>query len=123
MIAAIALLAACGPTAEEQRVMDMRSCGGFGFAPGTDGFANCMLNVTQQREAQQAADRRASQERQARDAQARQIRDAAAAASAASSTASSTPAPRPAEKQSCTTSTKVEGNTTTTHEECSSSSW
>jgi hypothetical protein len=35
----IILLSGCGPTAEEQRVMDQQKCGGLGFAPGTDAFA------------------------------------------------------------------------------------
>ena len=55
-----AIVAGCGPTAEEQRTMDMQKCGGFGFAPGTDAFAHCMMGVSQQREAQQAADQRAA---------------------------------------------------------------
>lgn len=46
-------------SAEEQRAMDLQRCGGFGFAPGSDGMANCLLSVTQQREAEAAAERRA----------------------------------------------------------------
>jgi hypothetical protein len=38
-LAVVVLLSGCGPTAEEQRVMDQQKCGGFGFAPGTDAFA------------------------------------------------------------------------------------
>ncbi|MCK8788071.1 hypothetical protein M0638_27320 [Roseomonas sp. NAR14] len=73
----LALLAACGPTAEELRAMDTQRCAGFGFAPGTDGFANCLMSATQQREAEAAADRRAFQARQAQENQARQEREAA----------------------------------------------
>jgi hypothetical protein len=76
-LVAVILLSGCGPTAEEQRVMDQQKCGGFGFAPGTDAFAHCMMTVTQQREAQDAADRRAAA---ARDAADRRAQNAAQAA-------------------------------------------
>lgn len=56
----ILFAASCGPTPEEQRAMDMQKCGGFGFAPGPDAFAHCMMGVSQQREAQAAADQRAA---------------------------------------------------------------
>lgn len=61
----VLLLVGCGPTAEEQRAMDQQRCGGFGFAAGTDAFAHCMMSISQQREAQEAADRRASADRDA----------------------------------------------------------
>ncbi|MGH7156334.1 MAG: hypothetical protein ACREF3_20620 [Acetobacteraceae bacterium] len=65
VLAALALLSACGPTPEEQRAMDQQRCGGFGFAAGTDAFAHCMMGVSQQREAQDAADQRAAADRDA----------------------------------------------------------
>jgi hypothetical protein len=67
------VLAACGPTPEEQRTMDVQRCGGYGFGPGTDAFARCMMDTSQRREAQQAADQRAAADRAARD---RRVRDA-----------------------------------------------
>lgn len=72
----IVLLAGCGPTAEEQRAMDSQRCAGFGNAPGTDSFANCMMGVSQQREAEAAADRRAAAARDAEDRRARAERAA-----------------------------------------------
>lgn len=75
--AAMVLLAGCGPTAQEQRVMDQQKCGGLGFAPGTESFANCMMRVDQQRAAEQAADQRAAA---ARAADQRRADDAARAA-------------------------------------------
>jgi hypothetical protein len=66
------LLAACGPTPEQQaamaaaqRAQDQNRCVGYGFQPATDAFANCMMTTTSQREAQQAADRRAAAAQQA----------------------------------------------------------
>jgi hypothetical protein len=65
LFAGLALLAACGPTPAEQRAMDQNSCAGYGFTPGTDAFANCMMttaqrraNAEQRRADQAAADRR-----------------------------------------------------------------
>lgn len=69
-------LAGCGPTAEEQRAMDAQRCAGFGNAPGTEAFANCLMGMSQQREAEGAADRRAAA---ARDAEDRRAREAQAA--------------------------------------------
>lgn len=66
-VGAVVLLAGCGPTAEEQRAVDQQRCFGFGFQPGTDAFAHCMMGVTQQREAEAAADRRAAAARAAAD--------------------------------------------------------
>jgi hypothetical protein len=70
-VVATGLLSGCCPTPEEQRAMDQQKCGGFGFAQGTDAFAHCMMTVTQQREAQDAADRRAAAARDAADKRAR----------------------------------------------------
>ncbi|GJE26444.1 hypothetical protein [Methylobacterium organophilum] len=56
-VSRLALVAACtlSVTAcvspKEQRAMDQNQCLGFGFEPGTDAFAQCMMGVTQHREA------------------------------------------------------------------------
>jgi hypothetical protein len=68
----LVLLAACGPTPEQQAAMaaaqhadDQNKCAGYGFQPGTDAFARCMMSTATQREAQQAADRRQAAAQQA----------------------------------------------------------
>lgn len=73
-LGAVALLAGCGPTAEQQAAMDAAQrardqdrCAGFGFAPATDAFARCMMNLSGQRDADAAADRRAAADRAAAD--------------------------------------------------------
>ena len=78
------LLAGCAPTAEQkaamdaaQRAKDQDKCAGFGFAPATDAFAHCMMQIASQRDAEAAADRRAAA---ARDAADRRASDAAQAA-------------------------------------------
>jgi hypothetical protein len=73
---ALSLLVGC-VSPEEQRAADQRQCTGYGFAPGNDAFANCMMNINQQRDAQAAADRRASADRDAADRRARQAKDQA----------------------------------------------
>jgi cell division septum initiation protein DivIVA len=62
LAATACLLAACGPTPEQlaaaaaaQHASDQNRCFSYGFQPGTDGFAHCMMNTAAQREAQQAA--------------------------------------------------------------------
>ncbi len=72
VLAALCLLAACGPTPEQQAAMDaaqrfddQNRCMSYGFQAGTDAFAHCMMNTATQRDAQQAADRRAAAARQA----------------------------------------------------------
>ncbi|MFE1602150.1 hypothetical protein [Methylobacterium sp. ID0610] len=55
-------LSAC-VTAREQRAMDQGQCADFGFEPGTDAFAQCMLDVTQQRALMQQNERLALQAR------------------------------------------------------------
>jgi hypothetical protein len=66
-VGAVVLLSGCGPSPEEQHAMDQQKCAGFGFASGSDAFAHCMMTVNQQREAQDAADRRAAADRAAAD--------------------------------------------------------
>ena len=51
---AIALLTGCVSPAE-QAAMDRQRCAGFGFAPGSEAMANCTMNISQQRQAEQAA--------------------------------------------------------------------
>lgn len=52
-----ALLAAssCVST-EDQQAADQNKCSGFGFQQGTDAFANCMMNLSQEREERAADD-------------------------------------------------------------------
>jgi hypothetical protein len=106
------LLTGCGPNPAEQRAMDQQKCGSYGFNPGTEAFADCMMTVTQQREAEHTADTRAWQDRQAKDAQARRNQDTAGVSG---SQPVSTAPPKEAK---CTTTTSTVGDTTTTHEEC-----
>jgi hypothetical protein len=69
LLTVTALLVSCGPSNEESaaasRASHQQKCGGFGFAPGTNGFANCMMSSDQNDQAQQAADQRARKERDA----------------------------------------------------------
>ena len=44
--------------AAAQHANDQNACYGYGFQPGTDGFARCMMGTAAQRQAQQAADQR-----------------------------------------------------------------
>ena len=55
-----AMLVGC-VSPEEQRAADQQQCVGFGFAPRTESFANCMLKVSQQRQAEAAAQQRQQQ--------------------------------------------------------------
>ncbi len=80
----LAALAACGPTPEQQAAMDaaqryadQQKCAGFGFAPGTESFAHCMMQTAGQRDAIQAADRRAAAIQNAADQRARAAQQAA----------------------------------------------
>jgi hypothetical protein len=89
MLGTILLLAGCGPSPEEQHAMDQQKCDGFGFPPGSDAFANCMMKVTQQREADQAANQRAAAARAAAEQRANDAEQAAARSKAASEAPSS----------------------------------
>ncbi|WP_139165746.1 hypothetical protein [Chromobacterium amazonense] len=53
---ALALTACASP--QELREMDQNACTGFGFQPGTDGFAKCMMRQSEKR----VQDNRASME-------------------------------------------------------------
>lgn len=84
-----ALLAGCAPSPEQQaamaaaqRAQDQGRCSGFGFQPGTDAFAHCMMTISTQRDADAAADQRAKAAQAAADQRAKvaqqQADDAAA---------------------------------------------
>jgi hypothetical protein len=62
---------------DDQRAMDAEKCNSFGFQPGTDGFATCMMRQDAQRTAdeQRSLDRMETQERRDRDRQASQRSD------------------------------------------------
>ncbi len=50
LIAACAIgLAGC-VSAEEQRKLDLGQCSGYGFAPDSEGFATCMMNIDRDRQ-------------------------------------------------------------------------
>lgn len=65
----VLLLAAC-VSPQEQQAMDQEQCSSFGFRPGTDAFANCMMQQSAQRadlaERQMEADEIADVERDRR---------------------------------------------------------
>ncbi|MDG4549194.1 MAG: hypothetical protein P9F19_06875 [Candidatus Contendobacter sp.] len=70
------LASACA-SPEEQRAADAQHCSGFGFTMGTRAFANCMISMANQSDAQQAAVLSQQTARDAERAQARQARDRA----------------------------------------------
>ncbi len=74
--AALCLMVGC-VSPEEQRAADQQTCAGYGFTPGSDGFAHCMMTTAQQRDAQAAADRRAAAARETADKQAQAAKDQA----------------------------------------------
>jgi hypothetical protein len=106
VLAPLVLMAGCGPSPEEQRAMDQQSCAGYGFPPGSDAFATCMMKTAQQRAAQQAADQRAAAAREAAEQRANAAQQAARAQAASqapsfssSSSSSSSPfGPSPVDK-------------------------
>jgi hypothetical protein len=78
LIALVPLAVAGCISAEDQRAMDQDKCSSFGFQPGTNSFANCMMEQSSQREAdeQRSLDRIEAQEQRDRDRkQARRDRD------------------------------------------------
>lgn len=46
------LLAGCaaGLTPEQRRAADQQTCAGYGFQPGSESFANCMMQTAQRRQ-------------------------------------------------------------------------
>jgi hypothetical protein len=46
------LIAGCaaGPTPEQRRAADQQTCMGYGFQPGSESFANCMMQTAQRRQ-------------------------------------------------------------------------
>jgi hypothetical protein len=59
----LVLLAASGcVSAEDQQTADRDKCSGFGFQQGTDAFASCMMNLSEQRD-QKADDDQYKRER------------------------------------------------------------
>lgn len=62
----LVLLAGCG-LGPERGAVSSQSCASAAGGPDIDALANCMMNVVQQRKAQEAADRRAAEARDAAD--------------------------------------------------------
>lgn len=63
-LAGLALLTACAPSSDDvanrqavQHTSDQQTCSGYGFTPGTDAFANCMMSTSQNRTAQEQIQR------------------------------------------------------------------
>lgn len=54
-ILAILALAGCASSPAEIVLEDTESCTGFGFRPGTDAFANCRLQLEENRKAREIA--------------------------------------------------------------------
>lgn len=50
LLAFLPLAAAGCVSAEDQRAADQNKCASFGFQPGTDAFANCMMKQNAQRD-------------------------------------------------------------------------
>lgn len=50
LLALLPLAAAGCVSAEDQRAADQNKCASFGFQPGTDAFANCMMKQNAQRD-------------------------------------------------------------------------
>jgi len=86
LVALAGLLAGCN--SQDQQKLDMQACSGYGFKPGTNEYATCMMQTAQNRAAQQAANQRqqsyndtvAQQAQKDRDAKEQAQRDAESAA-------------------------------------------
>lgn len=106
---ATTLLAAC-LTPAEQKAADSRECEGYGFAPGSDAFANCMMTI---------ANRRADQMRHWQDEQNRKWQEQQTHHQNAAS-----PVPE-AGKMHCSTreTSTTTGNTTNVHSSTSCTSF
>ncbi|KKB77317.1 hypothetical protein VW29_18305 [Devosia limi DSM 17137] len=52
LVGAAVLLAGCQTTSPEERLANQNAtCAGYGFKPGTDGFANCMMQMDRDEQA------------------------------------------------------------------------
>lgn len=137
MITMSSLLSGC-VSQKELQAADRQHCAGYGFMPGTDAFANCMMMQANQREEQQAAARRDQQWREAQERAAREERDRADRDAwdqrtgqgiyAPSAGAAARPSMTDNSRSKChsveTTTTLPDGSTqTVTKEKCSSSSF
>lgn len=57
MMAAVAALVGCGSAPSQSRTeMDQGRCAGYGYQPGTDAFAKCMMTIDVAREKRDARD-------------------------------------------------------------------
>lgn len=68
-------LAACSTT-DNDRVADQNKCSSYGFEPGTDGFANCMMKRDNRRADQQTDQQKTMTWLEQQDQQAQQRRQA-----------------------------------------------
>jgi len=72
------MISGCAELEAQQRAADQAQCQGYGYQPGTDQFANCMMATQQQRVAAwHEADRQANENKQ-READRQALKDAAA---------------------------------------------
>lgn len=96
---AVALSGCVSPA--EQKAMDTRQCEGYGFAQGTDAFANCMMTT---------ANRRADQQRKWDEERMKNFK-------ASQQTQAAPSVPAEPTHMDCTTSetTTTAGNTTNVH--------
>lgn len=69
LIVLVPLAVAGCVSAEDQRAMDQEKCSSFGFQPGTDSFAKCMMKQSAQRDDddQRSLDRINAQEQRDKD--------------------------------------------------------
>lgn len=69
LIALVPLAVAGCVSAEDQRAMDQQQCSSYGYRPGTNRFADCMMQQTSQRseDEQRSLDRMAAQEQRDKD--------------------------------------------------------
>ncbi|MGI4793046.1 MAG: hypothetical protein ACRYG8_02965 [Janthinobacterium lividum] len=77
LMASLTLLAGC-TSPEEQHVADQQRCGGYGFTPGSESFAHCMMDTSMQRDAEAAANHRAHDSNEALKAQQKSVVEAQA---------------------------------------------
>jgi len=74
LLAMVPLAVAGCVSAEDQRAMDQEKCSSFGYRPGTDSFADCMMKQSVQRDEdeQRFEDRMERRDRERREARRRQ---------------------------------------------------